>query len=450
MLRSIFGHFGPIVDIRLVSGPGNGPYAFVDFSTELAAEAAMSMDGQEFDGRRLRVERAKKADYPPALSAATAPESRAEVYVGNIAPSTPESELRAYFENFGQVSEIQMVKDRTTGQFRGFAFVRFHDQDSAQAAVAKAPHNLYGRILNVAASNLAKNKDASASPRSGGPQPVLHKDAVLPVRVKTEPIDNSPHRRDSADYNHFSDRGKRMNDPNHSGGPEKRPRFIAQPLPSYRSDDDRVALAVDHLYEGSIKLAEYANKVEKDTRATCSAFGEVASVKVAVPRVVSPQPVFVEFRSGIHAAAAAENLASRTYDGRQLVVRRLTRQELLSEIEDFYLRSQSTTAPPQPPIPLKSNGSARHFQDQLEDTRRQLERAQDDREKRETEKARLRADLAHHAAQHKLLQARVDELEDELDKARASAKKDREYHAARVKALTERTEALEAERDNVL
>jgi len=113
---------------------------------------------------------------------------------------------------------------------------------------------------------------------------------------------------------------------------------------------------------GSIKLAEYANKVEKDTRATCSAFGEVASVKVAVPRVVSPQPVFVEFRSGIHAAAAAENLASRTYDGRQLVVRRLTRQELLSEIEDFYLRSQSTTAPPQPPIPLKSNGSARHFQ----------------------------------------------------------------------------------------
>jgi len=79
-----------------------------------------------------------------------------------------------------------------------------------------------------------------------------------------------------------------------------------------------------------------------------------------------------------------------------------------------------------------------------------LERAQDDREKRETEKARLRADLAHHAAQHKLLQARVDELEDELDKARASAKKDREYHAARVKALTERTEALEAERDNVL
>jgi len=85
---------------------------------------------------------AKKADYPPALSAATAPESRAEVYVGNIAPSTPESELRAYFENFGQVSEIQMVKDRTTGQFRGFAFVRFHDQDSAQAAVAY-DFNLY-------------------------------------------------------------------------------------------------------------------------------------------------------------------------------------------------------------------------------------------------------------------------------------------------------------------
>lgn len=90
MVRSIFAHFGTIVDIRLVAsavvsvacndetaGGAQGPYAFVDYSTEAAAEAAISMSGQEFDGRRLRVERssllgrshwvlgAKKSEYPP-------------------------------------------------------------------------------------------------------------------------------------------------------------------------------------------------------------------------------------------------------------------------------------------------------------------------------------------------------------------------------------------------
>lgn len=68
--------------------------------------------------------------------------------------------------------------------------------------------------------------------------------------------------------------------------------------------------------------------------------------------------------------------------------------------------------------------------------------------------ARLRSDLSHHANQHKLLQARVDELEDELDKARHSvrrsrsvydppqARKDREFHAARVRVCCRRSSGI--------
>mmetsp|Transcript_11361 Transcript_11361/g.36027 ORF Transcript_11361/g.36027 Transcript_11361/m.36027 type:complete len:242 (+) Transcript_11361:20-745(+) len=60
MLRSVFEHFGPVNDVRLVTGGGPTSYAFVDFATEAAAETALSMGGQEFGGRRLRVERAKE------------------------------------------------------------------------------------------------------------------------------------------------------------------------------------------------------------------------------------------------------------------------------------------------------------------------------------------------------------------------------------------------------
>ena len=54
MLRSIFAHFGPIADIRLISGQGPASYAFVEFSTSDAAVKALAMSGSEFDGRALR------------------------------------------------------------------------------------------------------------------------------------------------------------------------------------------------------------------------------------------------------------------------------------------------------------------------------------------------------------------------------------------------------------
>mmetsp|Transcript_4270 Transcript_4270/g.14139 ORF Transcript_4270/g.14139 Transcript_4270/m.14139 type:complete len:156 (-) Transcript_4270:269-736(-) len=115
MVRSIFAHFGQIVDIRLVASGAQGPYAFVDYSTEAAAEAAMSMSGQDFDGRRLRVERAKKSEYPPPPNVAPQ-KSKAEIYVGNMAFNTTLEMIKAYFEKFGEVNDIQMVRDRKTGQ----------------------------------------------------------------------------------------------------------------------------------------------------------------------------------------------------------------------------------------------------------------------------------------------------------------------------------------------
>ena len=60
MLRSIFAHFGPIADIRLISGQGPASYAFVEFSTSDAAVKALAMSGSEFDGRALRVELANQ------------------------------------------------------------------------------------------------------------------------------------------------------------------------------------------------------------------------------------------------------------------------------------------------------------------------------------------------------------------------------------------------------
>jgi RNA recognition motif-containing protein len=84
------------------------------------------------------------------------------IYVGNISFQTTEQELDAAFSAYGQVDRVQIVKDRETGQARGFAFVEMPvnaDADKAMAALNGA--ELGGRTLTV---NEARPREA----RSGG------------------------------------------------------------------------------------------------------------------------------------------------------------------------------------------------------------------------------------------------------------------------------------------
>lgn len=72
------------------------------------------------------------------------------LYVGNLAFSTTEQELRALFEVHGVVERVNIVTDKETGRPRGFAFVEMTnpaEADKASAAVTGS--SLGGRALKV-------------------------------------------------------------------------------------------------------------------------------------------------------------------------------------------------------------------------------------------------------------------------------------------------------------
>ncbi|MDD4029039.1 MAG: RNA-binding protein [Caldisericia bacterium] len=58
------------------------------------------------------------------------------IYVGNLSYQTTEDELRASFENFGEVSSVRIIQDRNTGRSKGFGFVEMPDEESAETAIA--------------------------------------------------------------------------------------------------------------------------------------------------------------------------------------------------------------------------------------------------------------------------------------------------------------------------
>jgi len=85
------------------------------------------------------------------------------LFVGNMNFQTTESELRALFEPFGQVTRVHMAMDRETGRARGFAFVEMpNDEEAAKAIAGLDGKEAGGRNLKV---NEARPKGESGPPR---------------------------------------------------------------------------------------------------------------------------------------------------------------------------------------------------------------------------------------------------------------------------------------------
>ena len=86
------------------------------------------------------------------------------IYVGNLAYTTTEDDLRQAFSQYGEVSGVNIVTDRETGRPRGFAFVEMPNATEAAAAIKELNlREISGRSVTV---NEARPK--SDRPRKGG------------------------------------------------------------------------------------------------------------------------------------------------------------------------------------------------------------------------------------------------------------------------------------------
>src|ERR1700704_3340429 len=84
------------------------------------------------------------------------------IFVGNLAFSTTDHDLRQLFEPYGAVDEIRVIMDRDTGRSKGFGFVEMPDGTAARTAMAKLQgHEMEGRTLTV---NEAKPREPRREP----------------------------------------------------------------------------------------------------------------------------------------------------------------------------------------------------------------------------------------------------------------------------------------------
>lgn len=87
------------------------------------------------------------------------------IYVGRLPVDISEQALRDMFEQYGQVTSIKLIKDKFTGNLRGFGFVQMESDEQGEAAIA----GLNGKEVN--GSRIIVNQARPQEQREGGFRP---------------------------------------------------------------------------------------------------------------------------------------------------------------------------------------------------------------------------------------------------------------------------------------
>lgn len=91
------------------------------------------------------------------------------IYIGNLPRQATEENVQEAFEAFGQVESVKLIKDKFSGESRGFGFVEMPLRDEAQKAIdGLNDTDLMGRTINV---NEARPRTERRGDNRGGGRP---------------------------------------------------------------------------------------------------------------------------------------------------------------------------------------------------------------------------------------------------------------------------------------
>ncbi|VVT54333.1 uncharacterized protein SAPINGB_P004023 [Magnusiomyces paraingens] len=147
-LWETFSHIGEVVGARVLTEKGTNRskgFGYVDFKTPAEAQKAVDeMNGQEVDGRTIKVDISKPKKPRDNFGASNerankygdsmSPES-STLFVANLSFNTSRDDLFNTFGEFGSVQSVRIPTNPDTGRPRGFAYVEFESVDQAKSAI---------------------------------------------------------------------------------------------------------------------------------------------------------------------------------------------------------------------------------------------------------------------------------------------------------------------------
>lgn len=141
-LRNYYQQWGKLTDCVVIRDPSSQRsrgFGFVIFSSVAEVDAAMAARPHSIDGRVVASKRVvpREESGKPGACVTTK-----KLFVGGIKEDTTERHLRDYFERYGTIDAIEII--RQSGRKTAFGFVTFDDHDPVDKIVLQKYHTING------------------------------------------------------------------------------------------------------------------------------------------------------------------------------------------------------------------------------------------------------------------------------------------------------------------
>jgi len=150
-LLEYLSYYGVVKDAVVKKGEGGRSrgFGFARFADPASAEVALAEAEHILDGQRIKLQACRKSSEDCKL------------FVGGLSKETTNATLSDYMSYFGELVEVEVKINSSTGESRGFAFVEFVDPLSCELAVGEPEHIVDGEAIKVRMSQKGKANEDS-------------------------------------------------------------------------------------------------------------------------------------------------------------------------------------------------------------------------------------------------------------------------------------------------
>jgi len=137
-LREHFKAYGDIESINVKTDPNTGRsrgFAFIVFNSADAIEKVIGAGDHVINGKKVDPKKAKAR--------------HGKIFVGGLKPELTDDDIKNFFNQFGNIVEVEMPFDKTKNQRKGFCFITF-EQESVVTELLKTPkQSISGHEVDV-------------------------------------------------------------------------------------------------------------------------------------------------------------------------------------------------------------------------------------------------------------------------------------------------------------
>ncbi|XP_014663470.1 PREDICTED: DAZ-associated protein 1-like isoform X2 [Priapulus caudatus] len=148
-LHIYFSKYGEVVDCVVMKNPETGKsrgFGFVTYKDPSCLETVLSIQPHLLDDKQID----PKACNPRGSQKKTSHVTKGKkIFVGGLAPTASENDLREFFSKYGNVTEVSIMYDQQKQRSRGFGFVSFDSEEAVENTVAEHYININGKQAEI-------------------------------------------------------------------------------------------------------------------------------------------------------------------------------------------------------------------------------------------------------------------------------------------------------------